>query len=166
MHFSKYMIFSPGSYCVYKKNNCPVGMTSGSIKWDDEDSNNQNWKNGTLPDGNFNDDTTIEYCCQDQGAWMRSIELPVDKPFYLLPHKSDECQRVKGAISSLDYITYDTEESNNHDEFTGSHVYTVNGKGRPKIYYCYYEGEVQYCLIVYKHIYTYNQSKRLKTINY
>ena len=136
------MIFSPGSYCVYRKNQCPSGMKKGSIKWDDEDSNNDNKKSGILPDGTFDQDTIIEYCCQDQGVWTNSIELPVDKPFYLLPHASINCQRVKGAINTLDYITYDTEEENNHDDFTPSHAFTVNGKGLPKIYYCYYEGEI------------------------
>jgi hypothetical protein len=57
-------------------------MKSGSIKWDDEDGTNKNSKGGTLPNGTFDDDTLIEYCCQDQGLWSDSIELPLDKPFY------------------------------------------------------------------------------------
>ena len=99
-------------------------MKSGSIKWDDEDGTNKNSKGGTLPNGTFDDDTLIVYCCQDQGRWSDSIELPLDKPFYLLPHNSRNCQRVKGAKTTLEYIIYDTENDNNYDDFSQSHVFT------------------------------------------
>jgi hypothetical protein len=117
-------------------------MNSGSIKWDDEDSQNNNSFGGTLPDGNFDGDTLIEFCCQNQGLWSNSIQLPVDKPFYLLPRNSQNCQRVKGAISTLDYIIFDTEDSNNHDTFILSHVFAIEDKSLPKIYYCYYRGKI------------------------
>ena len=128
---------------MYLKYQCPSGMKSGAIKWDDEDTSNNNMHGGILPNGTFNrHETLIEYCCQDQGHWNDSIELPVDKPFYLLPYNSQNCQRVKGAISTLDYIIYDTEEDNNYDSFTSSHVFTDKNKGLPKIFYCYYKGKV------------------------
>ena len=118
--------------------------STGYIKWDDEDSENTNNAGGTLPNGTFNYDTLIRYCCQDQGLWTNSIQLPVDKPFYLLPYSSKSCQRVRGAISTLDYIIFDTEDTINHDEFASSHVFTNKDKNLPKIYYCYYKGN---CLI-------------------
>jgi hypothetical protein len=121
-------------------------MNSGSIKWDNEDGTKMNSKDGTLPDGTFGDDTIIEYCCQDQGLWSDSIELPLDKPFYLLPHKFQNCQRVKEAKSTLEYIIYDTENDNNYDEFIQSHVFTNKVKNLPKIYYCYYEGKICSCI--------------------
>ena len=135
-------------YCIYKKNQCPSGMKDGFIKWDDEDNPNKdgNDKHGILPDGEFgttdgNDfDTKISYCCIDQGDWKQSIELPVNEPFYLLPHQSKNCQRVKGALSTLEHITYDTEDSNNHDALQGSHAYKDDVNGLPTIYYCYYKG--------------------------
>ena len=118
-------------------------MKEGFIKWDDEDFPNKdkNDKHGILPDGDYKEkDTQISYCCNDQGDWKQSIALPINEPFYLLPHKSDNCQRVKGALSTLEKITYDTEEDNNHDNFHASHAYTTGGKGIPTIYYCYYTG--------------------------
>ena len=115
-------------------------MVYGSIRWDDEDNGNDNQRHGTLPDGTFDDDTTIKYCCQNQGYWFSSIELPTARPFYLLPHKSPNCQRVKYALSSLEYIVYDTENDNNGDQFSGSHVFTNKVKSLPKIYYCHYQG--------------------------
>ena len=122
-------------------------MFNGSIKWDDEDYRNINDQSGILPDGTYGYNygtTTIEYCCQDEGYWSNSIELPVDRPFYLLPHKSPNCQRVKWALSSLEYIVYDTENYNKSDTFSGSHVFTNKVKSLPKIYYCYYEGMIAF----------------------
>ena len=122
-------------------------MFDGSIKWDDEDYQNRNYQSGILPDGTYGyhyGTTTIEYCCQDEGYWFNSIELPVDRPFYLLPHKSPNCQRVKWALSSLEYIVYDTENDDNSDTFSGSHVFTNKVKSLPKIYYCYYEGMITF----------------------
>lgn len=116
----------------------------GYIKWDDEDdaNNDHNDKDGILPAGFYGSDTQIYYCCNDHGEWSQSIELPVGEPFYLLPFQSDNCQRVKWALSTLGSITYDTEDNNNYDAFHGSYVYTTGDKGIPTIYYCYYKGTV------------------------
>ena len=116
-------------------------MKEGYIKWDDEDRAIENNEiNGALPDGKYNDDTQIYYCCQNQGSWYNSIELPVDQPFYLLPFAKANCQRVKWSLSTLEYITYDTEDSVNIDHFKEPHVFTNKQQSLPKIYYCYYEG--------------------------
>ena len=121
-----------------------MNMKTGFIKWDDEDDDNDNKYNGTsLPDGNYDTETLINYCCEDGGYWFNSIELPVDNPFYLLPHKSPHCQRVKWALSSLEFIVYDTENDNNNDKFSGSHVFAEEVESLPKIYYCYYEGMIK-----------------------
>ena len=132
-------------YCIYKKGQCPSGMNEGSIRWDDEDDPNKdsNDKCCTLPDGEYSKHiTTIFYCCNGGGDWRKSIDLPINEPFYLLPYMSDNCQRVKEAISVLEYITFDTEENNNFDEFKGSYGYTTEIQGIPTVYYCYYKGIV------------------------
>lgn len=121
-------------------------MIEGSILWDDEDSySNANDKEGSLPDSLYPSyyrgrDTKLYYCCQDQGEWYKPITLPTDKPFYLLPYGSQNCQRVNWAVSSLEYIVYDTEDDNNRDLFEGHHVFTDQVKSLPKVYYCYYDG--------------------------
>lgn len=117
-------------------------MEDGSITWDDEDhdhNTNKNEINGYLPDGQYDVNTRIYYCCQNQGYWYNPVELPVDRPFYLLPY-SRNCQRVKWALSTLEYIIYDTEDDQNGDQFDGTHVFTNQVKSLPKIYYCYYKG--------------------------
>ena len=128
-----------GSYCIYKSGTCPKDMTSGGVRWDDEDNNNKNRKGGFLPDGSYNQDTVIEYCCQTDGNWYDSIELPVSQPFYLLTSSSTDtpkCQIVKWALSYLEYIVFDTEDNNNKDSQGGEHLF-LDGE---KKYYCYYEG--------------------------
>ena len=116
-------------------------MSDGFIEWDDEDDSKSNSKNGILPDGQYGTDTKIYYCCRTQGYWYDPIDLPVSTPIFLLPYKSKNCQRVKWAMSKLQFITYDTEDDNNMDKFQSNHVYTENKHNDlPTIYYCYYEG--------------------------
>lgn len=119
-------------------------MSEGSIEWDDEDDKKNKDVKGILPDGDYEDyDTTIYYCCRNQGNWYDPVELPVSVSFFLLPYKTKNCQRVKWAMSHLQYIKYHTENNQNRDAFKDSHVYTEN-KNSPytlrTVYYCYYEG--------------------------
>lgn len=41
-----------------------VGFNSGYITWDDEDINNHNEYGGLLPDGVYDSNTKIYYCCR------------------------------------------------------------------------------------------------------
>jgi len=41
-----------------------VGFSAGYIYWDDEDFGNANSKGGMLPDGYFDDNTKMYYCCR------------------------------------------------------------------------------------------------------
>ena len=137
----KFSFVAPGKYCIYKASDaaCPGYMNSGWVRWDDEDSGNINKKGGWLPDGTYNSDTVIQYCCQTKGNWDASIELPVSQPFYLLTSSatgSPKCQMVMWALSYLEYIVFDTEDDSNGDAEDGDHVFL---QGR-KLYYCYYEG--------------------------
>ena len=129
-----------GSYCIYKgmRQLCPRNMITGWVKWDDEDYKNKNKAGGSLPDGSYNKDTVIRFCCQNSGNWYDSIELPVSQPFYLLTSNSvskPKCQMVKWAFSYLEYVVFDTNHPDNKDEQGGQHVF-LHGR---KLYYCYYE---------------------------
>ena len=123
--------------------------SNGTVKWDDENTNNVNVREGQLPDGIYDKDTTINYCCQTNGNWYDSIELPVLKPFYLLTSNSlssPQCQMVKWATSQMEYILFDTEDDNNSDNLSGNHVFVdaSDSSGRKKFYYCYYKGNGLY----------------------
>ncbi|XP_028403639.1 uncharacterized protein LOC114526281 [Dendronephthya gigantea] len=140
------ILWQKGSYCIYRKRYvCPDNMVKGSIQWDDEDDDVGNDRvEGVIPyfsiSGHSSENTVLYYCCQIEGKWYNSIQLPTRKPFYLLPYGSRNCQRVVGAVSSLEYIVFDTEDTGNVDYFRGHHVFTNENKSTPIIFYCYYEG--------------------------
>jgi len=116
-------------------------LTSGYIFWDDEDKVNRNSNSGTLPDGFYGRNTQIEYCCQTDGDKNEPITLPSHDPFFLLAYDSAECQQVKWAISSVEWIRFDTEDTGNEDGQGGSYPHGA-GINDHTIYYCYYQGKL------------------------
>ena len=144
LHWS---VFFTGSYCVYQYGtSCPTGFGNGWIAWDDEDTYNVNKYNGILPAGIYDVNTNIKYCCDKSGQWYNAIKLPVDRPFYLLPRNSPgpnpNCQIIKWAMTSLEHITYDTENTQNRDKSVGDHVfYKKKHESALQMYYCYYQSK-------------------------
>lgn len=96
---------------------------------------------GTLPDGIYDGDTEISFCCRIDGNKSSPIPLPISKPFYLLAYGSSECQRVKGALVTEEFIQYDTEDTDNIDDWDGSHPDINTESDFPTITYCYYESK-------------------------
>ena len=145
-----------GRYCIYQKGSgCPEGMLNGSILWDDENAangTNKNKNSGTLPAGVYNQDTKIFFCCQTAGSTENAIELPIDKPFYLIALTQD-CQRVHNTVHTMEYIVYDTEDDDNHDQRTHPFPFGAD-YSEPRINYCYYQGRTffLFCLINHKPI--------------
>ncbi|XP_068715306.1 uncharacterized protein [Montipora foliosa] len=130
----------PGQYCVYKKGpDCPAGLKNGFVYWDDDDLVNGNDNGGNLPDGVYDTNTKIEFCCQSDGNKNDPVLLPTETPFYLFPYKSPICQMVKWAVLTLEWIYYDTEDFSNDDNRGGAYPYDASTK-HPTLYYCYYRG--------------------------
>ena len=127
-----------GQYCIYKKGDCPKGFSEGYIFFDDENHKNINDKGGELPDGEYNKDTNISYCCRTDGDKLKPITLPVMSPFYLMAYNTSECQRVKGALATEEFIRYHNQYTDNKDSMNGTHPYE-EGKENITITYCYYE---------------------------
>ena len=100
---------------------------------------NKNSKSGTLPDGEYNRNTKIEFCCRTDANENKPVVLHTKEPFYLLAYKLPRCQMVKWAVSSLEWIYYDTEHWSNHDDRGGAYPYNAATQ-HPTIYYCYYRG--------------------------
>lgn len=132
------LAWPPGQYCIYKYQRCPDGLTEGFILWDDHDILNKNDKGGTLPNGSYDHNTKIEFCCRTDGDKSHPILLPTRAPFYLLAYGSEQCQTVKWAIATQEWIYYDTENERNADQANGTYPYT-GGEKDPTIYYCYYQ---------------------------
>ncbi|XP_074638427.1 uncharacterized protein LOC141896934 isoform X1 [Acropora palmata] len=130
-----------GKYCIYKKGLfCPQGFHAGYIKMDDnngEKGSNRNSYIGELPEGVYDRDTMIYYCCKSTGSVKKRIALPVKKPFYLMPFESATCQEVKGVVYSLEYVVFDTENTQNQDTKVFPYPYGAHLEN-PTIHYCYY----------------------------
>ena len=125
-----------GSYCIAKKGKCPEGFAAGSVYWNDEDTNNANTHNGTLPDGQYNHDTRVDYCCRSDTHPSNEIVLPTNEPFFLLRMHQDGCQLVKDTTVLMEYVYWD-EERPNYD-LEPPHPYEDGGDVGNRLYFCYY----------------------------
>ena len=126
-----------GRYCIARKGSrCPGGFRTGSVYWDDEDNRNANSFYGTLPDGVYNRNTKIYYCCRSDGSTSRAIRLPTTNNFYLYRYGST-CQRVSGMRVYTDTIYTDDEDNRNNNRCTGSHPAGTCGRNI-RLYFCYY----------------------------
>jgi len=133
-------IWPSGQYCIYKKGNCSVNLNYGFVFWDDDDTlANMNSESGTLPDGEYGTDTEIDFCCSTDGNKDKPVVLPTKEPFYLLAYKLPRCQMVKWAVSTLEWIYYDTEHRRNFDDREGAYPYNA-ATDHPTIYYYHYRG--------------------------
>ncbi|CAH3162231.1 unnamed protein product [Pocillopora meandrina] len=132
------LTWSPGQYCLFKKGDCPEGFKTGFIRWDDENSDNNNNYRGAMPDGKFTKNTLIEYCCRTDGHAENDIILPTDTPFVLFKSNSHQCQHVQGMRWKEEWFQWDTEDwSFSGNEKMGSVPYGEVGRNI-KLYYCYY----------------------------
>ena len=136
-----------GQYCIGKYSACPSGFKEGTVYWDDEDDGNANkdWAWGALPDGGYDGNTKIRYCCRNDGLVSSSIVLvlPNMEPFVLWPNV-DDCQGVVGMSSSLFsiyiYIYTDDEDSSKGDTCYGDYPLIGSNCSTNNIrqYLCYY----------------------------
>ncbi|XP_052797721.1 uncharacterized protein LOC128229875 [Mya arenaria] len=127
-----------GSYCLLKYRNCPNGFSEGSIYWDDEDSSNANDKGGTLPDGSYNSNTKIYYCCRHDGQSNAAMILPTDRPFVLMRY-GGRCQAVYGMIVSDLFIRWDDDDGSNADSASGMHPDDTENGENHELHFCYYQ---------------------------
>ncbi|WAR01427.1 hypothetical protein MAR_007985 [Mya arenaria] len=127
-----------GSYCILKYKICPYGFHEGHIIWDDEDRNNKNDKWGVMPDGDFNRNTRINYCCRKDGLYSHAITLPKDRPFVLLRF-GGTCQSVQGMDARDLHIRWDNEDKRNKDSAEGMYPDDTADHKNHKLHFCYYQ---------------------------
>ncbi len=120
----------PGSYCIGRKEgSCPKGFNNadifqtGYLKWDDEDGANNNLYEGTLPDGQYDYDTIMYFCCCKDLHPTNPIHLPTDQSFFLLRSHVDGCQAVNGMKVTPYRVRWDDEDSHNADQSVGGYPY-------------------------------------------
>ncbi|XP_019637817.1 PREDICTED: sushi, von Willebrand factor type A, EGF and pentraxin domain-containing protein 1-like [Branchiostoma belcheri] len=128
-----------GSYCIFKKGGCPSGFQRGELFWDDEDTiiNNKNSRSGELPDGKYDHNTLIRYCCRNDGNADTPAPLPHHNPFYLFRYKQG-CQKVAGMNVREEYFHWDDEDDDNANRRQGAHPYDDGDSRNHKLHYCYY----------------------------
>lgn len=116
---------------------CATGFQEGEIKWDDEDTKNDNMAEGILPDGEYKKDTTLQFCCRSDGSAENPIELPIRETFFLLKHSS-RCQAVLGMRVTEEWLFWDCEDRENKNSYNGEVPASFITKD-VKLHYCYYE---------------------------
>lgn len=138
------ILWPEGKYCIYKYgDHCPIGLKEGWIFWDDEnqeDLDGGNAEQGFLPEGVYELDTLMYFCCSTKGNPTIPIELPIQRSFYLMAFNSTECQKVKGIEGVSEFIQWDDEDRGNANAHSQIAPYGVNTDAwNTRIYYCYYE---------------------------
>ncbi len=128
-----------GRYCIARYGNvCPADFQNGQIYWDDEDSNNQNTVTGIIPDGTYDSNTEIQYCCRSDGDTEKKIDLPNMRSFVLYQYSYKGCQEVSGMSSEEVMVMYDNEDTFNGSKCSGTTPYDNNDCKNHRIYMCYY----------------------------
>ena len=112
--FLRAISWPKGNYCIFRKGGfCPPRFMEGSIHWDDKDRGNTNSAEGTLPDGRYDHNTQIYFCCRHDGPRMLT-GLPRCSSLILM--KFDTCPTVSGYLGPFEqYIDWNTEDLFNND---------------------------------------------------
>lgn len=129
-----------GSYCIARRGKqCPErAFEKGSITWDDKElflrSRNADW--GKLPDGEYNRNTKVEFCCRSN---MPPMMLPVAEPVILYQY-GPQCQTIAGMKLDMDFIKFDSNGGlYSKNGCTGKHPGDEKCKGDHILYLCYYK---------------------------
>ena len=117
-----------------------TGLEEGYGNWNDEDFINTNEVHGVVPDGIYNDDTTIYFCCRNDGSYQTPIDLPTTDPFYLLQKNKDGCQRVNGMNVVEEWFHWDGEDDlfKPREFFFGSTPHNFGRDNDHTLGFCYY----------------------------
>ena len=117
------------------------GFTSGHIGWDDRFYLNINRIDGMLPNGVYNSDTVIYFCCRSDAPSSRKIILPNRWPFYLVK-KGAHCQSVMGMSVREEFQFLDSTwcgTCSKSWQMGGNHPKNDYDGEDNKLYYCYYQ---------------------------
>lgn len=136
-----------GSYCIAKKGDiCPDDIQhafkEGSRSWNDykslllRKSSNSRW--GELPEGEYDKNTNISFCCRNDGPASSSMILPITDPFVLYRY-GGKCQAVKGTVVTQDFIAFDdTSRAFSKNDCIGGYPDDRDCKGNRRLYFCHY----------------------------
>ena len=127
-----------GTYCIARYGgSCPSGFSTGMKVWDDEDDRNANSKQDPLPDGVYDTNTRIHYCCRSDSPTWLGMRLPTSQPFVLYRHGGN-CQTVRGMTVRQLFVHFDDEDSSNDNSCSGSNPDDSDCDRDQGMYFCYY----------------------------
>ena len=116
----------------------PQGFKEGSVQWDDEDCRNGNKITGALPEGRYDRNTKIFFCCRIDGYATNVINLPTGKPFVLFKY-THQCQLVSNTKIKKGFFRWDNEDNIPHtSESKDNHPFLEKNGNNLKLHYCYY----------------------------
>ncbi len=128
-----------GRYCINRYGgSCPSGFVTGELYFDDEDDGNQNTADSLLPDGTFNKDTRMQFCCRDDGSISTAISLPTSDSFILYQYISQGCQTVAGMTATEVTVKFDNEDVDNADECNDGPYNPLCASENHEIFMCHY----------------------------
>lgn len=138
-----------------KKYDYNLSSSVGWVFWDDEnieELDGGNMVQGVVPEGVYEKDTLIYFCCNNKGIKSKPIELPLNNQFYLLAYRSAECQQVKGAKVTSEFVQWDDEDRGNTNAHSKFVPYGVElDSWNTRIFYCYYDtGKICFLIKQYK----------------
>ena len=136
-HISKW---PKGSYCIYKYGDCPSGFEKpGYIFWNDRNYDNQNRISGTVPDGEYNGNTKIYFCCRRDASYTIPIYLPTERSFFLFRvDGSYGCQEVVGMNVRDEWVFWHSAFLNTNPRGGELYPYDEGNNYSHKIHFCYY----------------------------
>ncbi len=118
------------------------GFQEGSVEWDDEDGlDNRNTVSGSVPEGTYNRDTLIYFCCRDDGYESFPLYLPTSDPFILFMKTPNTCQKVEGMSVRQEWFHWDGENDipiGPKEYFQGSVPFHDGWENNHRIHFCYY----------------------------
>ena len=99
---------------------------------------NKNEHEGVLPDGVFDKNTKIFFCCRSDGRSNTPIKMPDDTPFVLYRYRG-QCQTVANMKLKEDFIEWNNEFLwFNSDEKSGFYPDDDGGSMKHRLHYCHY----------------------------
>ena len=128
-----------GRYCINAVGEtCPSdSFTRGSVYWDDEDDANENFVQGQLPEGVYDINTLMYFCCRSDGV-DTEITLPLSGPIVLYQYQSRGCPRVAGRQATEVILNFDDEDVENQDFCDNGPFDPGCAHGNHEFYMCHY----------------------------
>ncbi|KAK6169133.1 hypothetical protein SNE40_020243 [Patella caerulea] len=140
-----------GRYCILRFNDsCPKNFSEGYVRMADFEGNItingeemyvNGSVNGTLPDGEFLETSTLLYfCCRYDGDLETQLILPADKPFVLFMAENEtECQKVRAMEYEKEFFSFADVFEGFERELNGSLPRISTADNNTMINLCHYK---------------------------